>query len=466
MPNNPVSVLILAAGKGVRMKSRLPKVLHPVAGTPMIERVCRSVHKLKPRSLSVVIGHGGEDVRFYVKERYPKAAFFTQKVLDGSGGAVRQTRSWLKAQKGDIIITCGDAPLIKTETFKALLNTHRRERNAVTVLTTKLHNAFGYGRILRRPNGTVERIIEELDATPDERRIKEINTGTYVFNAKILARVLPKLENNNAKKEYYLTDTLELINRQGGRVGGAVCLNPDEVIGINNRRDLAKAHQLAFRRKAFELMTEGVTILDPDDTYVEDAVRIGPDTVVWPQTFVIGQSSIGSGCLLGPWAYIKDCKIENDVIFQSSFAESSIIQKGARVGPFSRVRPNSTLSPGAHLGNFSEVKNTRLGPGSKANHLTYLGDATVGKNVNIGAGTITCNYDGFKKHPTIIEDHAFIGSNANLIAPIRVGARSVVGAGSSLSEDVPAGALALERARPIVKAGWAKSRLKKKGGRS
>lgn len=458
---NKISVLILAAGKGTRMKSILPKVLHKIGGVPMIERVVRTVHRVNPSSVCVIVGHGADEVKTKLLEKFPETEFALQKIQDGSGGAVRQALSWIKKQEGDVIVACGDAPLITHQSFKELIATHRKEKNLATVLTTRMPNPFGYGRIVRGRDGAVEKIVEHLDATPRELEINEINTGTYCFNAKALAGILPRIKNDNSKKEYYLTDTLELLRSAGGRIGGLICLAPEETMGINGRAELAKAEAALYRRKAEKLMAGGVTLIDPASTYISDTVFVGPDTVIWPQTFIMGDSKIGSGCTIGPWSYIKDTKVENDVIFQASFSEKSIIRSGARVGPYSRIRPNSDVGRNAHLGNFSEIKNSTLGEGSKANHLSYLGDAKIGKSVNIGAGTITCNYDGVKKSPTLIQDNAFIGSNVNLIAPVRVGANAVVGAGSSISQDVPAWSLAVERASRVVKQGWAKGRMKK-----
>ncbi|MFN0117153.1 MAG: bifunctional UDP-N-acetylglucosamine diphosphorylase/glucosamine-1-phosphate N-acetyltransferase GlmU [Elusimicrobiota bacterium] len=455
------SFLILAAGKGTRMKSELPKVLHSVGGLSMLERVCNTAQELKPSSLSIIIGHQGERVKNKISPKFKNVTFYTQPVLDGSGGAVRRALSWIKRQKGVIFVACGDAPLITAQTFKLLLQTHHSQKNAVTVLTTIHPQPFGYGRIVRSYDNSVEKIVEHLDASHEERQISEINSGTYCFEAAWLAKALPKLSNKNAKKEFYLTDTLEIIRKWGGRVGAAICPNYMEVMGVNSRVELAMIEKALYLRKVETLMVDGVSIIDPNSTYIDDDVQIGSDTIIYPQTFISGKTKIGSHCQIGPFVQIKDCLVENNVIFKASFADSALIRGGAKVGPFSHIRPKSDVGVNAHIGNFSELKNTQLGEGSKVNHLSYLGDTKCGKNVNIGAGTITCNYDGFKKFPTLIQDHAFIGSNVNLIAPIQVGAHSVVGAGSSISEDVPSWSLAVERSRAIVKKDWAKARLKK-----
>jgi len=458
---SPLSILILAAGKGVRMKSSTPKVLHPVGGVPMIARVLRTVSSVKPKSVCVIVGHGGDEVRTYIRSGWPETVFVTQKVLNGSGGAVRQALSWLKKQKGDVIVTCGDAPLIKAESLKQLVQAHRQYGNAATVLTALIENPAGYGRIVRGGDGSLDRIVEHLDATSDERNIREINTGTYCFEAKTLAAAVTRIKANNAKGEYYLTDAIEIMREGRRRVGAVIAEEPSEALGVNQRADLAQAEAVIRRRTLAKLMKEGVTIIDPASTFIGDQVKIGPDTVIWPQTFIQGSTRIGSRCQIGPWAHIMDCQFENDVNFKASFAEQAIVKKGARVGPYSRLRPKSVLGPNVHFGNFSEVKNTVLGEGAKVNHLSYLGDAKVGKNVNIGAGTITCNYDGIHKHPTIIHDHAFVGSNVNLIAPVTLGAHSVIGAGSNIDADVPAWALALERSRMFVKKDWAKKKFNK-----
>ncbi len=428
----------------------------------MVERVCRTVDGLKPSHVCVIVGHGGERVAEAVKARWPKAKFFTQKVLNGSGGAVKQALSWLKSQKGDVVVTCGDAPLLQTQSLANLRKLHHKEGNAATVLSADVEKPFGYGRIVREEDGSLEKIVEELDATQAERQIHEINTGTYCFNVAALVRALPRITSKNAKNEFYLTDVIEILKGDGARVGAVVCDDPNEALGINNRFDLARAEAALKARTLASLMAAGVTIIDPASTYVSEMAHVGTDTVLWPQTYLLGNTRIGSNCQIGPWAHITDCVIENNVTFKASFAESSVIRREAKVGPYSRVRPKSDVGPRVHLGNFSEVKATVLGEGSKVNHLSYLGDAKVGKNVNIGAGTITCNYDGIQKFPTIIQDHAFIGSNVNLIAPVQLGAHSVIGAGSSISQDVPAWALAVERTGVVVKKEWAKKKFKNK----
>lgn len=460
-----LSTLILAAGKGTRMKSALPKVMHPVGGVPMIERVCATAKASRSAATAVIVGHGSEVVRAHLSARFSNLRYFKQNKLDGSGGAVRQAAAWLRSISGDVLITCGDAPLFTAATFRGLVTRHRRERNDATVLTMKVPDPAGYGRIIRDGSRAVLGIVEELDATTAQRRVDEVNTGTYVFRAAVLARHIKRLKNDNAKREYYLTDVLGLIRDAGGRVGGSLCDDYREAQGINSRIDLAAANRALYQRTAETLMRAGVTIVDPASTFIDEAAKVAPDAVIWPQTFVLGESRIGKAAQVGPWSHLQDAIVEEKSYVLASFVEKARIRAGAKVGPMSRVRPNSVVGPGAHVGNFSELKNTALGAGTKVNHLSYLGDSTVGKNVNIGAGTITCNYDGYRKFPTVIQDQAFIGSNANLIAPIRIGAHAVVGAGSSLSEDVPAWSLAVERSRPAVKRGWAKKRRRNTANR-
>jgi bifunctional UDP-N-acetylglucosamine pyrophosphorylase/glucosamine-1-phosphate N-acetyltransferase len=331
-----ISVLILAAGKGVRMKSDLPKVLHSVGRIPMIERVVRSTLSLKPDQICVIVGHGGDAVKTHLHKTFPKQkiSYVTQKVLNGSGGAVRQSLSWLKKQRGEVLVCCGDAPLIPSETFQTLIKDHRTEKNLATILTAQLPDPSGYGRIVRQADGSVSKIVEHLDASYDQRKILEINSGTYCFHAPSLTRILPKITNNNAKKEYYLTDAIELL-RTEGRIGGYLTANSTEVLGVNNRSDMAKAEAHLFKKKNEILMSEGVTIIDPSSCYIKKKVKIEPDTVIWPQTMIFGHTTIGKNCQIGPWTKLNNMTIADEVIVQASFCEDSVVRTGARVGPYS-----------------------------------------------------------------------------------------------------------------------------------
>jgi len=435
-----LSVLVLAAGQGTRMKSALPKVLHPICGRPLLEHVLTAVRGLKPEGTAVVVGVGRDQVCATLEKRgWNELAFAVQKEQRGSGHAVLMARSWLKRRQGTLLVVYGDTPLLTTATLAALVKEHKRSGNAATFLAMDVKDPTGYGRMILDVDDAVERIVEHKDATPDERRVTLVNTGVACWDLKKLLQVLPKLRPNNAKHEYYLTDAAALLRQIGGRVGVLRAQDSGETQGINNRVELAQA-ETVFRQKICERwMREGVTIVDPATTYIEASVELAPDVTVYPGTVIRGKSRIAAFSELGPYSVIDD----------------AIVEEGAKVGPFARLRPGAVIGPHAHVGNFVEIKKTRLGAGAKANHLTYLGDAEVGPRANIGAGTITCNYDGFTKSQTIIEADAFIGSNTNLVAPVRVGHGAIVGAGSTITKDVPADALVVERARPILKEKWA-----------
>ncbi len=438
------------------MKSDLPKVLHEAAGDPLLGHVVRAASVLRG-PVGFVVGRGAEKVR----ERFPgKFQFFLQTKRLGSGHAVMSATSWLKRQGGDVVILCGDAPLIRPETLKALVSTHRKNGNAVTLLTARVANPFGYGRIVRDESGTPCAIVEEKDALPEQRGIDEINSGSYCFHITDLLRVLKKIRPNNAKGEYYITDAVTLLVQEGKSVGAVMAESADEVLGVNRRGELAEADRILRRRILGKLMDDGVTIVDPDSTYVDAGVKVGRDSVIFPQTFLKGDTRLGERVKVGPFSYLEDCTVKDGAELKAVFAAKAEIGSDVHAGPFTHFRPGSVLGAGSKAGNFVEIKKSRIGPGAKVNHLSYVGDATVGENANIGAGVITCNYDGFQKSATVIGAGAFIGSNANLVAPVKVGAGAVVGAGSTITKDVPSDALALERARQFVKAGWARQRRK------
>jgi bifunctional UDP-N-acetylglucosamine pyrophosphorylase/glucosamine-1-phosphate N-acetyltransferase len=335
---------------------------------------------------------------------------------------------------------------------------HRREKNAVTLLTARVPAPFGYGRIVRGDDGRPTSIVEEKDATPAQRSINEINSGTYAFRAADLLRALARVRPNNAKGEYYLTDVVSLLAREGKRVGAFCVQGDEECLGVNTRAELAVAERVLRRREVDRLMAEGVTVIDPDDTYVDAGVKVGPDSVIWPQTYLLGGTVVGRGCRLGPWTWLKDVRVSDGVRVTASHLENAELGPESSVGPYARLRSGARLGAKVKVGNFVEVKKSVLASGVKAGHLAYLGDARVGEAVNIGAGVITCNYDGKMKHVTVVEAGAFVGSNVNLVAPVTVGKGAVVGAGSTITEDVPGGALALERSRQIVKPGWVSRR--------
>ena len=441
------------------MKSDLPKVVHSVAGKALVEHVLDAVAPLGG-AVGVVLGRAADLVKDRLNSR-KGLSFFIQKERRGSGDAVRPAARWLAKRGGDVLVLCGDAPLIRTESLRGLVRLHRREKNAATLLTAHVPDPAGYGRI-RRKDHRPTAIVEDRDATVAERGIREINSGTYCFRVKDLLDGLRRLRPDNAKGEYYITDVIGYLAGRGRSVGASCLPDGDEILGVNNRRELADAGRRLNRRKLDNLMDAGVTIVDPATTYVDASVRVGQDTVLEPQTYLEGNTRIGRHCRIGPMTRLNECVVADDVRLEASVGERAQVKSGARVGPWSRLRPGAVVGKNAHVGNFVELKKVRVGDGAKVNHLSYLGDAVVGARVNVGAGVITCNYDGYDKQTTTIGPGAFIGSNVNLVAPVRVGAGAVVGAGSTLTKDVPADALALERAPAVVKRGWAKMRRAEK----
>ena len=458
-PSGERAAIVLAAGQGKRMKSKRAKVLHPLAGVPMLFYVLDLVKRLEIQRTFVIIGHRAEQVSEAVSS-WGVTCLLQDPPL-GTGHAVLQAKKALEDFSGSVLILSGDTPLLRPETVQRLWEVHQKERATMTLLTTRLPNPHGYGRILRKKNGAIARIVEEKDATPAERSIQEINTGVYIIEAPVLFDGLGEVRPNNQQKEYYLTDLIGIAARRGERLAGAAA-DPDEVIGVNSRADLATAEGTLRKRIAARWMAEGVTILDPARVRIDASVEIGRDVVIHPGVALEGNTKIGEDCVL------HACRIENSrlgervVVKDYSVIEESEIDADASIGPFAHLRPGTVLRKGAKVGNFVEIKKSELGEGSKANHLSYLGDAVVGKGVNIGAGTITCNYDGEKKYQTIIEDEVFIGSDTQLVAPVRVGAGALIAAGSTITRDVPPEALAISRVRQENKEGWARKRKTKK----
>jgi bifunctional UDP-N-acetylglucosamine pyrophosphorylase/glucosamine-1-phosphate N-acetyltransferase len=454
-------VVILAAGKGTRMKSRLPKVLHHVAGRPMIEYVLDVSDSFNPRSTVVIVGHGAERVQEALRSR-KGLTFALQEPQLGTGHALLQAEAPLKNARGTLLLLSGDVPALTGRTLRQLLDAHDTATAVATVLTTEVADPHGYGRIVRQ-NGRIARIVEERDATDDERRIREINTGIYAFAIAPLFESLRAIGAANAQGEYYLPDLVAIYRRRGLTVETVQTGDVHEVQGINSRSELAEAGAALRRERCEHLMASGVTIIDPAVTYIGSHVTVGPDTILHPNVYLEGNTTIGSGCEIHAGTRIVDSTIGDRVtILNYCVITSASIDDDVRVGPFAHLRPESQVMEGAHIGNFVELKKTTLGKGSKANHLAYLGDAMIGERVNVGAGTITCNYDGEKKHPTIIEDGAFIGSDTQLVAPVRVGKGAYVGAGSSIVEDVPAGSLAIARGRQVNKEGWVERKKEEK----
>lgn len=440
------------------MKSERPKVLHPVAGQPMVLHVLAAVQALRPRGLGVVIGHAGGQVRATLSQAAKgRVHFVVQRRQRGSGDAVRAAAAWLRRQGGETLVLYGDSPLLRPETLQRLVGYHRQVKPALTLLSTELTHPGGYGRLIRGPAGHIERIVEEQEANPQERAVQEINVGVWCFDTASLLKVLPRLQCNNAKREYYLTDCVALLRQAGGEVQDVACADSQEALGVNSQQELAHAEMVLRQRTVTRLMAAGVTVTVPALTFVDAGVTIGADSVLWPGTMILGCSQIGRHCHLGPNAFIQDSVLGDGVEVRSSFLYEARVEREARIGPFAHLRQGSWVGPGARIGNFVELKQSRIGRETKVSHLSYVGNSEVGEEVNMGAGVITCNYDGFRKSRTVIGAKSFIGSNVNLIAPVRIGAGAVVGAGSTVTEDVPPEALAIARSRQIVKLGWAKA---------
>lgn len=444
----PLAVVILAAGKGTRMKSNFAKVLHPLAGVPLLSYSLQLARSLQPQRLLVVVGVQQDVVRDEFQA--PDLIFVYQKEQLGTGHAVICAAEALRDYQGTVLILCADVPLLTERTIRGFLESHETQKATVSVLTTRLQNPRGYGRILRDRNGAIRRIVEDKDRQAGEEEIHEINTGIYCVEAKFLFSALSFLSNQNAQREYYLTDIVEKARSQREKALAVLTESSLEVMGINTRVDLARAAQELRARIAEEHMLAGVTLIDPRITYIDRGVTIGQDTVLYPNCYLLGKTSLGEGCVVEAGCKITDSRIGDHVtIKMSSVITESIVENHVEVGPFAHLRPESVLRERSKVGNFVELKKSVLGKGTKANHLSYIADATVGEKANIGAGTITCNYDGRKKHPTVMEDGVFIGSNTALVAPVRIGRQAYVEAGSTITKEVPPDTLAVTRARQM-----------------
>ena len=446
----PLAVVILAAGAGTRMKSSLPKVLQPLAGRPLLQYVLDSARALAPSAIHVVYGHGGEAVpRAFAKEQ---VSWVCQRQQLGTGHAVMQALPHLSANQRALILY-GDVPLIRTATLQALLDAAGPDE--VSVLTVNASDPTGYGRVVRNAAGRIQAIVEEQDATPRQKRLRECNTGVIAVPVSRLTQWLKRLGNRNAQGEYYLTDLIGFAVRDRVAVRPLLAADEQEVQGINDRLQLAAAEGAWRARQARKLMLEGATLVDPARVDVRGTVTVGVDVVIDVNVVLVGDVKLGNGVRIGPNCLIRNAQIASGTeLFGNCFIEHAHIGSDCRIGPFARIRPETVLADRVHLGNFVEVKNSKIGAGSKANHLTYLGDATVGSAVNVGAGTVVCNYDGANKWPTTIEDNAFIGSGSMLVAPIHIGAGATIGAGSTISRSAPAGELTLARARAVTIPGW------------
>ena len=451
--------IILAAGQGKRMRSQIPKVLHEVCGEPMIWYPV-SLALARQWSPVVVISKQGGKVREFLEGRFgQKVRFGVQDPPLGTGHALMSVREQFLGAGGKAIILYGDVPLLSGDHLDALLD--GAQGTSVAFLSCRVAEPTGYGRVVRDERGEVERIVEHRDATPEQRAITEVNTGIYLMDVAFLGEALDNLQSANDQGEYYLTDVVELAFRRGLVVKAIEIEDIQAILGVNDRRELARSEALMNRRLLDALMLSGVTVVDPARTSMGPRVQIGPDTVVYPDCSFQGEVRVGAGCRIGPGAVLGDCSLADGVRVQAySVLEGCTVAARAVVGPFARLRPGAALAEEVKVGNFVEIKKSRLGKGSKANHLAYIGDAEIGAGVNIGAGTITCNYDGIHKHKTIIEDGVFIGSDTQLVAPVKVGKDAVVGAGTTVTVDVPAGALAVSRVRQQHIEGYAEHRQK------
>lgn len=436
-----VYIAILAAGKGTRMKSEYPKVLHPICGKPMIQYVFEIVNALNAKKIFVIIGHEKEILsKILPKQIIP---VMQDKQL-GTGHAVNRLSGYFKGKSSCLMVLCADTPFISKNTLKNLLEQHQNSCSSATVLTCRLKDPTDYGRIIKE-NGNVKKIVEELDATSDEKNINEVNTGIYCFETDALFSSLKNIRTNNKKKEYYLTDVIEILYSKGLKTSSFLMTNEDEIRGINTKIDLAWAENYKRREILNRFMLSGTTIIDPETTFISEDTEIGVDTVIHPFSLLEGKNIIGKNCSLGPQIKIKDCEIGNQNNIFFSVVSETVIKDKTTIGPFAHIRPQTTIENEAHIGSFVEAKKSFIGKKTKVGHLSYLGDCIIGNEVNIGAGTITCNYDGIKKHQTIIENGAFIGSDSQLVAPVQIGKGALVGAGSTITKNVPAHALALSR---------------------
>ena len=464
-----ISALILAAGEGKRMRSGRGKLLHPLCGSPMVCHVARAAAALRPEMLGAVVRATDGPVAEALASNAARSGtsgrlrFAVQREPLGTAHAVLQAerlfslRPAPRARRCDLLVLSGDVPLIRPSTLRALVRHHRRRGAAVTVLTTTVSDPTGYGRVVRDPSGSIIRIVEQRDASAAQRRIREVNAGIYCADLSVLFGALRRTRRANAQKEYYLPDVIEILARSRKRVGVFHHDDAEEVLGVNNRAELARASKALYRRRAEELMVSGVTIVDPDCTYVEPGVRVGRDTVIGPMSHLEGRTVVGEGCSIGAFARIADSRLGDGVeVRDLCVIRESTVAAGAKIGPFAHLRPGTVLEEEVHVGNFVELKKSRLGRRSKANHLSYLGDADIGKGCNIGAGTITCNYDGVAKHLTTLEDEVFIGSDTQLVAPVTVRRGAYVGAGSTITKEVPEYSLALTRADLKVIRDWVK----------
>ncbi|QRZ93022.1 bifunctional UDP-N-acetylglucosamine diphosphorylase/glucosamine-1-phosphate N-acetyltransferase GlmU [Bacillus subtilis] len=450
--------VVLAAGQGTRMKSKLYKVLHPVCGKPMVEHVVDEALKLSLSKLVTIVGHGAEEVK---KQLGDKSEYALQAEQLGTAHAVKQAQPFLADEKGVTIVICGDTPLLTAETMEEMLKEHTQREAKATILTAVAEDPTGYGRIIRSQNGAVQKIVEHKDASEEERLVTEINTGTYCFDNEALFRAIDQVSNDNAQGEYYLPDVIEILKNEGETVAAYQTGNFQETLGVNDRVALSQAEQFMKERINKRHMQNGVTLIDPMNTYISPNAVIGSDTVIYPGTVIKGEVQIGEDTIIGPHTEIMNSSIGSRTVIKQSVVNHSKVGNDVNIGPFAHIRPDSVIGNEVKIGNFVEIKKTQFGDRSKASHLSYVGDAEVGTDVNLGCGSITVNYDGKNKYLTKIEDGAFIGCNSNLVAPVTVGEGAYVAAGSTVTEDVPGKALAIARARQVNKDDYVKNIHKK-----
>ncbi|WIL34483.1 bifunctional UDP-N-acetylglucosamine diphosphorylase/glucosamine-1-phosphate N-acetyltransferase GlmU [Bacillus stercoris] len=450
--------VVLAAGQGTRMKSKLYKVLHPVCGKPMVEHVVDEALKLSLSKLVTIVGHGAEEVK---KQLGDKSEYALQAEQLGTAHAVKQAQPFLADEKGVTIVICGDTPLLTAETMEEMLKEHTQREAKATILTAVAEDPTGYGRIIRSQNGAVQKIVEHKDASEEDRLVTEINTGTYCFDNEALFRAIDQVSNDNAQGEYYLPDVIEILKNEGETVAAYQTGNFQETLGVNDRVALSQAEQFMKERINKRHMQNGVTLIDPMNTYISPDAVIGSDTVIYPGTVIKGEVQIGEDTIIGPHTEIMNSSIGSRTVIKQSVVNHSKVGNDVNIGPFAHIRPDSVIGNEVKIGNFVEIKKTQFGDRSKASHLSYVGDAEVGTDVNLGCGSITVNYDGKNKYLTKIEDGAFIGCNSNLVAPVTVGEGAYVAAGSTVTEDVPGKALAIARARQVNKDDYVKNIHKK-----
>jgi len=442
------NVVVLAAGQGTRMKSKLYKVMHPVMGRPMVGHVVNAALGAKADQVITITGVGSEAVKDYLGD---KSKYAYQEEQLGTAHAVEQAKDLLEEEDGMTLVLSGDTPLLQADTLEKLMDYHEKEEAKATILTALADDPYGYGRVIREEDGSVKKVVEEKDASDEEKAVNEINTGTYCFDNKELFKALKNVDNNNAQGEYYLPDVLEILKNNNDKVDAYALDNMDESLGVNNRVALSEASILMKKRINETHMLNGVTIIDPNNTYIESGVEIARDTVIEPGAYLKGDTKIGEDVVIGSDSVIVDSEIADGVEIKQSVIEDAVVGKDSDVGPHSHLRKGSVLGEGVHIGNYVEVKKATIGDETKAGHHTYIGDAEVGKDVNIGCGVVFANYNGKSKHQTIIGDYSFVGSNSNLVAPVEVGDKTFIAAGSTITDEIPEKALGIARARQVNK---------------